>query len=159
MNSSLFSGLSPSWSSSAVSAATNGATSACASAQSSSPNRSRQSTVAIPSLRSESRICCWRSLSGGAWTLIGRPPADERGGERGVPGGSPVKSASGRRGSVGEAWLPPRERAEGGRSRGRWYRPVCQHLAADALCIEAVRAQGLVVAAALRHLGDADLLD
>ena len=36
---------------------------------SSSPCSSRTSTVAIPSLRRESRICCWRSLSGGAWTL------------------------------------------------------------------------------------------
>src|SRR5581483_1468228 len=52
-----------------------------------------------------------------------------------------------------------RRAAVPGHSRGRWYRSPVQDLTADPGGVEAVRAQDLVVAAALRHLRHADLLD
>src|SRR5438270_7146546 len=74
----------------------------------SSTSNETSSSALIP----PKRRCTFRTES----RLMGQPRfAHERGGVPGEPGGSPTKAASGRRGSVGETWFPPRERAEGER--------------------------------------------
>src|SRR5712691_3546695 len=74
---------------------------------------------APPSVSRPAKAAAPRTAARSGSSLIGRSPADERGGAGGNRKVPPTKTASERRGIVGETWFPPRERGPLQRPRAK----------------------------------------